>query len=281
MKSGHAGVEDAEGNVANMLNFIYEWPTWPLVLALLVLMLLANEFGFRLGRSRNQRESEAARTVSTALKASVFGLVALLLGFSFSITSNRHDMRRRLVLDEANAVGTCYLRAGLLDEPYRSDIRSGLRHFVDLRLEHFDKALDPIEFDRTTREMNDELAAIWKVLERVGREKPQSVLMSQIVPATNDVIDLSGTRAWAARNHISSSVLLLLATCVIVSSLLIGHSSGQTGERHVGLWASLNILLVLLMFVVLDFDRPRRGMIQLDHTPLFELKESLRHDPNP
>jgi hypothetical protein len=68
---------------------------------------------------------------------------------------------------------------------------------------------------------------------------------------------------------------VLLVVCVLVSNLLMGHSSGQAGVRHTGLWAALNVLLVMVLFVVLDFDRPRRGLIRVDHAPLAELRAAL------
>ncbi len=247
------------------------WPTWMIVTALLVLMMWANEAGFRIGRWRHRNEPEPVQAVSNTLKASVFGLVALLLGFSFSITSNRHDDRRRVVLDEANSLGTCYLRAGLLGEPDRVRIRSTIRQYVLVRLEYFDKALDASERNRTSAEMDRFLVQLWQQVEQATRTNHETVRTSQIIPAANEVIDISGTRAWMVRSHLPTPVFALLIACVVVSSILMGHSSGQAGTRHKGLWTALNLLLVLLLFVVLDFDRPRRGFVTLDHTPLTEL----------
>ena len=255
-------------------------PMWALVTGLLALMTAANECGFRLGRRYHRGEPEPARAVSTALKGSVFGLVALLLGFSFSMTASRHEARRKVVLDEANAVGTCYLRGGLLADPERARIRDALRGYVAVRLEHFEKGLDPEEYRRTSREMDRLLAEVWAAVEAATRKNPEAVRTSQIVPAANEVLDLSSTRAWATRNHLPAPVLVLLVTSVAVASLLMGHSSGQAGKRHTGLWAALNVLLVLVLFVVLDFDRPRRGLIRVDHTPLVKLKASFDGPPN-
>ncbi len=93
---------------------LYDMPTWAIVSGLLIVTLVANEVGFRFGLRNRSRDSELSRTVSNALKGSVFALVALLLAFSYSATAGRYDMRQHLVLEQANAVGTCYLRAGLL-----------------------------------------------------------------------------------------------------------------------------------------------------------------------
>lgn len=258
-----------------MMDFLATFSTWTLALILLALMMGANELGFQIGLRRDRGEPESSRVVSNGLKTSVFGLVALLLGFSFSMTSGKHDQRRKIVLDEANAIGTCYLRAGLLADAERDQIRSVLRRYVDARLERFENGLDANIRQRTSAEMDQLLEKLWNQVELANKSSREAVRTSQIVAAANDVIDLSSTREWAVRNHIPLPVLALLATCVVVSSILIGHSSGQNGRRYMGLWAALNVLLVLVLFVVLDFDRPRRGFIQVDHAPLIELKASF------
>ena len=252
-----------------------DWPTWCLVGALLLLMFASDEIGYRFGRYFNRSEGEASRSVTNTLKASVFGLVALLVGFSFSMTTVRHDRRRQVVLDEANAIGTCYLRAGLLADPARKQIRVALCHYVDVRLGHAGPAIDPEVLRDADREMNHLLDEVWAAVESAYRADPAAVRDSRIVPAANSVIDLSATRAAAARDHLPLPVLVLVVTCVLVSSLLVGHSSGQAGRRHGGLWLALNILLALVMFTVLDFDRPRRGLVRVDHTPLLELREGF------
>lgn len=257
------------------MDFIYLCPTWALLAVLLTLMFFADEIGYRLGVRGHQNETEPSRTVSNALKGSVFGLVALLLGFSFAATSSRHDQRRKVVLAEANALGTCYLRAGLLEEPERGRIREGLRQYLSVRLEHFEKGLDPIESRRTGREMDRLLAKLWDAVAEAKRKNREEVLVSQIVPATNEVIDLNSTRDWMMQNRLPVSVLVLLTVSVVVSSMLIGHSCGQSGRRHAWLWVCFNGLLALVLFVILDFDRPRRGLILVDHAPLIELKATF------
>ena len=101
-----------------------DWPTWLIATGLLGLMLAANELGFRAGRRNNRNETEISRTAENAFKGSIFGLVALLLGFSFSATTSRYDLRQRIVLDQSNAIGTCHQRAGLLDKTSREQIRA-------------------------------------------------------------------------------------------------------------------------------------------------------------
>ncbi|WP_459558634.1 bestrophin-like domain [Lacunimicrobium album] len=254
---------------------LHAYPTWLIVLALFGVMFFADEIGFRYGYRHRKQEDDESRSVGGTLKGSVFGLVALLLAFSFSATTSRHEIRQRLVLDQANAIGTCYLRAGLLADPYELRMKDALRQYVDLRLELFDLNLQQEVYDEKISRINSILTQLWEIVEETNRSDQELVRTSQIIPAANEVIDLSSTRAWANRNHLPNSVLMLLLVSVILSSLLQGHSSGQSARRHLGLWVSVNIVFALVLFVVLDFDRPRRGFIQVDRTPLVELRESM------
>lgn len=259
-----------------MMNFIYAWPTTATCSGLLLLMFLGNELGFRLGRHRMSKETERSHAVSAGLKASVIGLVALLIGFSFSMTTNRFSERQHLVLDEANAIGTCYLRAGLLADPARTEIRQTLRQYTETRIRYFEEALHLEESRHISQEMDADMEALWQEVETAAAADLQAVHFSQIIPAANEVIDLNSTRAWASQNQTPGSVIMLLAVCSVVATTLMGHSSGQAGVRHVGLWIALNVLIVLVLYVILDFDRPRRGLIQLNHQPLIDLRESLK-----
>ncbi len=121
-----------------MLTMFYEWPTWVIVVGLLGVMLCSNEIGYRLGYRVHRSETELSRSVSNTLKGSVFGLVALLLAFSFSATTSRHDLRQRIVLDQANAIGTCYLRAGLLEFSAGRGFKVVLRNYVAICLQLID-----------------------------------------------------------------------------------------------------------------------------------------------
>ena len=265
--------------MSGFLTMLYELPTSAIVVGLLAITLAANELGYRYGLRRQGRESELSKTVSNSLKGSVFALVALLLAFSFSGTTNRFDLRQRLVLDQANAVGTCYLRAGLLDEPARSEIRDILRRYVDIRLEHFRAGFQSSLGEKLQLDIDQLMRNLWGQIESASDANPEAIRTSLIVPAANEVIDLTSTRAWANRNHLPEPVLVLLLVSVVISSLLLGHSSGQAASRHPGLWLSSNLVLALVVYVVLDLDRPKRGFIQIDQAPLVELQQSFQQLP--
>ena len=256
------------------MHSIYDWPISVTVVTILLLSLAATEIGYRYGRS--QRMSESGRDILTTIRTATLGLVALLLGFSFAITSSRFNDRSRLVMDEANAIGTCYLRAALLAEPADSEIRTALRLYLDLRIESYERRLDPEASARTISGMQAALDDLWTGVTHAMTTQRDRAFMAAIVPAANDVIDLAGTRLWLRSYYMPPSVVVLLAVCIVICGAMIGHALGQAGERHVGLSLGINLLIVMVAFVVLDFDRPHRGLIRVDQTPLIQLRESMR-----
>ena len=260
------------------MQILLELPTYQVVGGLLVLMFLANEIGYRLGLRHSSTESDNSKAVSNTLKASIFGFVAFLLAFSFSITTSRHDARRKVVLDEANAIGTCYLRANLLEEPFRTNLRKVLREMTDLRIRYFELGDDRTVAKQLSEELTGLTDKLWRGIEAAFGTNAARVHSSQIIPSANEVIDLNTTREWAVHSRLQPPVLVLLMVSVLVSNLLLGHSSGQVQGRHTGLWISFNVLLALVLFVVLDYDRPRRGFIQVDHSPMTQLRESIREE---
>ncbi len=259
------------------MRVIYDWPIWIPILTILLLSLGAGELAFRYARSRQL--SDAERDIINTLRTSTLGLVALLLGFSFAITSSRHNDRSRLVMDEANAIGTCYLRAGLVAEPARSEIRTAVRRYTDLRIESFERGLVRREFERLATAMSGALDELWTGVAHAVSADRQLALTSAIVPAANEVIDLSATREWMRSYHMPPSVVWLLAMSIILCGAMTGHALGEAGRRHVGLSLGLNLLILTVAFVVLDFDRPRRGVIRVDQTPLIQLRESMKEYP--
>jgi hypothetical protein len=261
------------------VDIIYTWPIWVPVGIIFFLMFAANELAYRVARSRRGEEPERSHNTSIAQKGSILGLVALLLGFSFSITSSRYDARQRLVLDEANSIGTCFLRAGLVPEPHRGRLRVALREYTDRRIALCEHLIETDEYRKTACELDKQLVELWAALETAMKANHELTFQSHLIPAANQVIDLCSARAWSDRYHMPPAVLLVLGISAVTCSGLMGHSSGQVGRRHLNLWISLNVLLVLVLYVVLDFDRPRLGMIRVDTGPLVDLRNSMVSSP--
>ena len=258
------------------MNGIYEWPLWIPVVSILLLSLAATELGFRRGRARAYKSEHM---VVETIRAGTLGLVALLLGFSFSITSGRFNERSELVMDEANSIEACYLRADLVAEPASSQIRGALRRYTEFRLASYEIGLHRGEYQRSAGHMHAALDELWTaVVGAVNADRPRA-LASGIVPCASEVVHLSAKREWMRRFHMPAAVVVLLGLSIIICAVMIGHALGDTGRRHVGLSLAVNLLIVMVAAIVLDFDRPRSGLIRVEQTPLIVVRERMKPHP--
>lgn len=255
---------------------MYDISSLTIAAVLFVGMLLAMEIGLHLGRRRQAVQTEAVKRQISAVQASFFGVLALLLGFTFSLSLSRFDSRSEALVDEANAIGTAYLRADLLSAADREEARAVLRDYVDLRVRSSEVPLDQTaehaamiaEADRLDR-------AIWNLAVRAAAAKPDVVSFG-FVQSVNDMIDALGRRDAALKRHVPEVVLQLLYGTFLMAGLIIGYGSGIAGHRPSFVTYVLVLLIVVLVFIIIDLDRPRRGLIKVSHDSLLELQADVR-----
>ncbi|RKH48217.1 DUF4239 domain-containing protein [Corallococcus sp. AB049A] len=254
-----------------MLQILDAIPVWLLALMVMGLLFLSLESGHRLSH-RKPGLGDAS-----ALQASVLGLVALLLAFSFSMASDRYSLRRTLVVKESNAIGTLYLRLGYLPEPARDELRARLRRYTDLRLEGYQAVGDLALFATKLQESKSLQSELWARLEALAPrvEAPVLILVTQ---AMNDVFDVSDERLAAAHNLIPTTIFVLLLVGMLGSGVLLGYRP-EAQVRGLLSWTLFVVILTAVMFTLLDLDLPTRGRIRVDQQPLRSLQEQLRAHP--
>lgn len=240
-----------------------------IALGLLGLMLVSLEAGFRTGRRARQDEKAGAGGEVGAVQGAVLGLLGLLLAFSFAGAGGRFLERQDLIVEEANAIGTAFLRADLLDEPHRSELRAALKRYTEHRLQAsatLRKGLDPSVHSEVAR-LHDR---IWSAAIAGVAARPASTL--GVLPPVNQVIDLHATRLAAGRKHLPSLVLGLLIACSALAVGVIGYGCGMGRRRRAALTVSLAVLISTGLWITIDLDHPRAGFLQLSDAPLEALE---------
>jgi hypothetical protein len=249
------------------------------IAAFLLLMLLASELGRRLGVAQIARDPEGLAKGIGAAEAAVFGLLGLLLAFSFSGAASRFEDRRHLITSEANAIGTAYLRLDLLSPDAQPDMKELFRRYVDARLESYRNATDVAATAASLEEDAALQSEIWNraVAEtaRPGIPSPPAMLL---LPALNEMIDITTTRVMATRNHPPVIVYIMLAALAVVGALLVGYGTSINKQRtwlHTLVYA---VMLSLTIYVIVDLEFPRLGLIRIDSADqmLSELRARMR-----
>jgi hypothetical protein len=243
------------------------------VFLLIAAILLATfEVGYRVGRWRQERTPDEKDGPTNMLVGSLLALMAFLLAVTMGMASDRFDTRRGLVLEEANAIGTTYLRAGYLPQPYAADSQELLRQYVPLRINAPDRKQLAANFERSTEIQ----AELWAMAEELARDTPDSVVLGLYIDSLNQTIDLHATRATAIiYARVPETVLILLIIGAALTLGMVGYSAGLTRRRSLPGAVVLVVVLAAVLTLVVDLDRPREGFLQVSQQPLLDLQEQI------
>jgi hypothetical protein len=227
-------------------------------------MLFVLEMGRRLGTHRMAQDPEGAKAGAGAVEAAVFGLMGLLIAFTFSGAASRFDTRRTQLVEEANCIGTAWLRLDLLPAKAQPSLREKLRQYTDARLAYFRKSPDPdaakIELDRANLLQNE----IWTQALDACRESAAPSTTLLLVPALNEMFDMAATRTMGTKMHPPMIIYVTLGLLLLLSSLVAGYHMGEGKGRSWVHSAVFVVAIALAFYVILDFEFPRLGIIRID-----------------
>jgi len=245
-----------------------------IAIILFVVIVIANEIGMRLGEYKQGQSNSDIKSQTTAIQGGILGLLALILGFTFNMSIQRFDNRAAAEVAEANAIGTALLRTRLLPAPYNSDEEKLIRNYIIVRLAEnkIDLTQKNIhrEYDKEVQYIQQQ---IWNTAITAADQAPNPVKTGYFVQAVNEMIDAQGFRAAQLERHIPPAIFYLLFVIFIATGALIGYSTGlgQRTSRTPAL--VLSFLISLLVFIIIDLDRPRRGIIQVKQDSMENLME--------
>ena len=232
---------------------------------------LSVQIGAFVGRKLRPLQDDDRDDLSLVINASLT-LLALIIGFSFSMAVSRYDQRKNYEEAEANAIGTEYLRADLLPSADRSNVRALLRNYLDQRILFYETrdhhALSQI--DATTAQLQSEL---WSAVRTPAGAQPTPVL-ALAVSGMNDVLNSQGYTQAAWWNRIPPGAWCLMAAVAICSNVLIGYDSHRARTRAIRLLV-LPLVLCTAFYAIADIDSPRRGAIRVHPQNLLSLAKSL------
>jgi hypothetical protein len=244
---------------------------------LFISMLACLEVGYRVG-SRNIEEHPAAHEGIGAMEAAIFALLGLLLGFSFSGATTRLDARRQAIVSEANAIGTAYLRLDMLPPSEQPELRQLFREYVDARLGAYDQIPDMKAFRQGIAQAGELQQQIWARAVAASHNDPTQNSTRLLLPAVNEVIDITTARTIAMDTHLPGLVFSLLVSVALSSGVVAGYAMAKRRRRswlHMVLYAAC---IAITVYTVTDLDYPRSGLIRLSSADkaLEQLKDSIR-----
>lgn len=251
-------------------------PLWLIGFILVIAMAGAAALGWWFRRWPTGTDERQAAGQEGYIVSSVLGLLALLLGFTFSLAIDRYETRRVLVLEEANDIGTAYLRAQLLDAPYRDRVSKLLVAYTDNRIALGVERPGP-ERLTLTRQNDLLLTRLWAETVAAYPGIRQSEFAGTYIEAMNAVIDMDTARKVARSAHVPSTVFMLLIIYQIASAGVLGYV--LSGRHGVAIATTLCLLFTLALMLIMDVDRPTSGGVVESQEPMLMLRESLAAQP--
>ena len=242
------------------------------VIGLVVGVGASHEIGYWLGSKTRSDDAPFDQQVAL-VRASTGALVAFLVAFAFSGAASRFVDRIDIVVKEANALGTAYLRADTIAEPQRSELKDALKEYTADRV---------VLLSREGRDRIEPLLAkVSGLHERMWRSAIEATqdnapLMSVVLPPINEVIDLHSVHLAMARRHLPIPIMTLLLGTAAISLGIIGFGNGRVGRRFSALDSVYGAVLAVALWMTIDLDYPGMGLIRVGNLPLAETFAAMK-----
>jgi hypothetical protein len=241
-------------------------------MGLLVGFVAAHEIGFWMGSLTRSVDEPFDRQVAL-VRTSTAALVAFLIGFAFSGAASRFTNRQDLIVQEANALGTAYLRADTIAEPQRGEMKAVLKEYCADRI----TLLSP----EGQQHIVTLLARAGSLQQRmwssaITATRDNAPLMAVVLPPINEVIDLHSTHLALARRHLPTPIMMVLLATIAISFGIIGFGNGRIGRRFSLLDTVYGAVLAAALWMIIDMDHPGGGLIRTSSLPFAEALAAMK-----
>jgi hypothetical protein len=251
-------------------------PLWGVFLATIGLIVAALGLGHRIGKWEHERRGTKPEA-SSAMVGATMGLLAFMLAFTFNNASGRHDARKALVVEDANAIEKTWLRAAFLDEPQRTEMRRLLREYVDL---HVRTAAMKVDVRLAVAKSDSLHDRMWAIAAEMAERQPGSIMGGLFVESLNEMFDVQLKRLTiGVRTRVPATIWFALYSLMAVGMLMLGIQTGLGRVRHSGSELALAMALSIVLYLIADLDRPGQGLVKVSQQAMTELQAKLDRHP--
>lgn len=222
------------------------------------------ETGYRMGKRRLEKYPDSKTEGLGAVESSVFAILGLILAFTFTGTLARYEHRVKLILQEANAIGTAYLRLDLLPKDAQDKLRPLYREYVQSRINVFEYYKNRQRSNSYFRQSLELQNQIWEVANASVLVDKNPGIITLVLSSTNDMIDVANERLQATRTHPPMIVYILLFTLALASAFLVGQDMSVNEKRPLLYMVTFCVTISAITYVILDLENPRLGLVRID-----------------
>jgi hypothetical protein len=256
------------------------FPSWAIAIGLMALLLLSFEAGRQANALIREPRAKAGGPAEVGpLVSATLALVSLLLGFTLALSLDRYEVRRRLVVEEASAISTTWLRDQLLDEPFRSHLAVLMRDYVRERSSVASLGLSKTALDAADRRTEALEARIWRDTDAALKQPDAAALTDPVLQATSAMFDLPVERRAALDAQVPPPVLLTVVAMAAIAAAITGYESAPAGRRQMVAAVGMFGAMALAITLIFELDEPRGGFIRVPQAPLDRVAETILHPP--
>ena len=209
-------------------------------------------------------------------EGTMLAVLGLLLAFTMSMGATRYDMRRHLVVEESNAIGTTWLRSKMLPAPENAEFARLLHQYVDARVRFAgEKSLRELPLQREAEARLQD--ALWSHATAFAARDPRSVPAGLLLQTSNEMIDLEAARWASFWSHVPQSIICVNLFIAMLAATLLGYGFGLIGRRHMISTLMLAVSISSVLAVIVDLDRPWQGYIRVSQQPMIDLQKQLEN----
>ncbi|GAA4055780.1 hypothetical protein [Flavobacterium chungnamense] len=248
------------------MSYLNEIDAWKISLILMFVTFALTVFGYKLGKLKLRKLKATTSTESSSSFGSLSGLLFLLLAFTFSMSVTRYDTRRQIIIEEANTISTAILRADLYPEKERESFRNDFKQYVEARINYYNAGRDIEKIKHSNRQSQAISTNLWKRASGLSRDYSNTDATRQMIPALNEMFDITTTRAAAEKAKVPDSIIWLLFLLAGIASFYSGYLAALKGNIDWLIEFVFCIMISITILFIFDLDRPFRGFVTLDES---------------
>lgn len=258
------------------MTWLYQQPAWLLGLILLMILLLFLEAGFRIGlRNRMAREEVDKMLRGDVTLGAMLALLGLMLAFTYAFSLSRADLRKQAIVNETNAIGTAFMRADLVAEPGRSELRQRLLEYARTRVLTAESVENLQQLHQLIERSLEAQGQLWPATKLALQGDAPTPFETSLVEAINAVMDAHTTRLSVGFDQMPALVVFALILIAALSLAGAAHNAGLRGRMIRWRMTAFALIMVILIVMIVDFDQSLRGFIQVSNQSLISLVQDM------
>jgi hypothetical protein len=243
--------------------FFFEIESYWIAVGIFLALPLVNWLGFRYRKFLQTKHGKDKIDGAGGLEASMLGLMALMLGFTFSLALSKFEVRRQVIVDEANYIGRAVLCADLYPDSIRTLLRANFKDYIETRISYYKAGIDEKKNDSALARTISRARGLWKLAVDLEQKDRGRVSTYQMIPALNAMIEIVRTRDAGRKARVPPLIFVMLLMLTFLSSFLVGY--GDKGmHRNWVMIGTFSLMTTIALYLIIDLDHPRSGFINID-----------------